>query len=34
MIRSMLADHPYLDVTTTAGVFASRLLTFPKDTKR
>jgi hypothetical protein len=23
----MLADHPYFEVTTTAGVFANRLLT-------
>jgi hypothetical protein len=28
MILSMFADHPNLEVTTTPGVFARRLLTY------
>jgi hypothetical protein len=32
MMRSMLADQPYFEVTTTQGVFASRLLTLTSVT--
>ena len=32
MMRSMLALHPYLLVSTMAGELASRLLTFTDDT--